>query len=89
MERAYLGESFIQVFDMFDADDKTRRVDSATFKVVVNGETVQEGSLSMDDSGHVGSFRFVADHVGVHQITVTYRMGDDVWRTPFLMEVLG
>lgn len=88
METAYYGESFEQPFTMYDARDRTKRVDSATFVVSVDGETVQSGALALDEDGHTGTFRFRAEHLGVHTITITWRIGDDVWKMPFLMNVV-
>ncbi len=89
METAYYGESFEQPFTMYDARDKTKKVDSATFIVTVGDETVQSGALALDEDGHTGSFRFIAEHLGVHTIVITWRIGNDVWKMPFLMNVVS
>lgn len=88
METAYLGESFEQPFTMYDARDRTKTVDSATFTIELNGETIQSGALALDEDGHTGTFRFNATEVGVHTITITWQIGDDVWKMPFLMQVV-
>lgn len=88
MDKAYLGESFEQTFTIYDARDETRTIDSATFTVTLNGTIVQSGALAIKPDGHTASFRFVAEHVGTHTITITWRMGDDNWVKPFLIEVV-
>ena len=89
METAYLGESFEQPFTMYDARDKTKKVDAATFTVTVGDEMTQSGALALDEDGHTGTFRFIADTLGVHTIVISWRIGDDVWKMPFLMNVVS
>lgn len=87
MHTAYTGETFEQSFKIYDARDKDRRIDSATYEVEVNGETVQSGAMTIEEDGHIAKFRFNAETVGIHTIKVTWRIGSDIWKMPFLMEV--
>jgi len=88
MERAFVGESFELRFKMFDARDKTRTVDSATFTVSDgDGTIIQSGALSIQQDGHIGTFRFVASVSGPNKIVISYRIGDDAWKQPFYINV--
>lgn len=85
MERAYLGESFVPEFRMFDARDPTRVVDSAEYEIKVGGDIVASGQLEVENN--VGRFRFFAEHEGVNEIVVSYRMGQDAWKAKFRISV--
>lgn len=88
MHSCYLGESFEQSFKMYDARDKTKTVDSATFEVYLNNNLMQSGALAIDEDGHTGTFRFNATQTGQHRIIVSWQIGDDAWKQPFLMNVV-
>ena len=88
MEKAYYGESFELTFKMYDARDKERPVESATFTVTdKNGEITQSGALSIQEDGHTGTFRFIANASGPNKIVIAYRIGDDHWKQPFYLNV--
>jgi len=88
MEKAFLGESFELRFRMYDARDKTRTVDSATFTVTdKDGTIIQSGALAIQEDGHTGIFRFTATAKGQNKIVISYRIGDDAWRQPFYLNV--
>lgn len=88
MEKAYYGESFELSFKMYDARDKTRPVQAATFTVAdKDGTVVQSGALSIQEDGHTGTFRFIANTKGMNCITIAYRIGDDHWKQPFYLNV--
>jgi len=88
METANIGEEFEIRFTIKDARDSTRTVDSASFEITLDGETIDSGDMEIDDAGRVASFRFIASDVGFHHIKVAWRMGSDVWRKTFLINVV-
>lgn len=88
MEKAYYGESFELSFKMYDARDKTKAVQSATFTVSdKDGMIIQSGALSIQEDGHTGTFRFNATSKGANRIVISYRIGDDHWKQPFYLNV--
>lgn len=86
MEDAYLGESFVLRFSMQDARNPDRAVSSAEYQVKVGEDIITDGT--MDTEGNEGSFRFSADRVGIHEITVTYHIGLDTWKAKFRINVV-
>lgn len=88
MRQCYTGESFIQQFSVTFDDDTGQTVDSGTFEVWLNGELIQSGSLGVDATGRLLSFRFSPTVSGLMEIKVTWRVGDDVWKQPFLIKVV-
>lgn len=81
MDTCYLGESFELKYKV-----EKGPISSASFKVYGPDGTIQDqGLMGIDDK--VISFRFTAETVGMHTIDVTWVTGQDVWRTPFLMDV--
>ena len=55
---------------------------------VVGDDLVQSGALAIAEDGHTGSFRFNASLEGVHRIVVSWQIGTDAWKQPFLMNVV-
>jgi len=88
MRQCYTGESFIQQFSVTFDDDTGQTVDSGTFEVWLNGELLQSGSLGVDSTGRLLSFRFNPTVSGLMEIKLTWRVGDDVWKQPFLIKVV-
>lgn len=88
MHSCYVGESFEQSFKMYDARDRTKAVDGATFQVYLGDDLVQSGALAIAEDGHTGSFRFNASQEGVHRIVVSWQIGTDAWKQPFLVDVV-
>lgn len=89
MDTAYLGEEFEQSFRITNKKDATVLASSATFQIIVNGQIMQSGALSVKEDGVTWSFRFTASTPGVNEIVITYRMGDDTWIEKFLMNVIA
>lgn len=90
MQQAYLGEAFEQEFEIYDARDRSRRIDSGTFEVIVDGDTVSSGSLTIGTMAtNTASFRFNADHEGVNKIILSWMMGQDAWTQVFLINVVS
>lgn len=88
MRKAFVGESFELVFDFKDPQDPTRVVDSATFRVLApDGSVAQAGTMSIDDGGKSGRFRFTASEVGVNTIEIAWSMGLDRFRQPHLISI--
>lgn len=85
MDRAYLGESFVPTFKMVDVRDPERTVDSAEYEIRVGGDIVATGQMEVQ--GNEGTFRFFAEHEGVNEIVVSYRMGQDAWKAKFRISV--
>jgi len=69
-------------------DDDGQTVDSGDFEIYKDGELLQSGALSVDSTGRVLSFRFNATTEGQLEIVITWRVGQDVWKQPFLMKVV-
>lgn len=89
MKQCYVGESFVQRFSVSFDDDTGQRVESGEFEVYLNDTVVASGALSIDQTGRLLSFRFTPRQEGTMEIRLTWRVGDDVWRQPFLMKVVG
>lgn len=88
MRKAFVGESFELVFDFKDPQDSTRVVESATFRVLApDGSVAQAGTMSIDDGGKSGRFRFTASEVGVNTVEIAWSMGLDRFRQPHLINV--
>lgn len=85
METAYLGESFNLEFEIYDAKDRERTPDSATFITRVDGGIVASGDCSID--GNIVSFRFEAKEEGMHEIEIQWAMGADRWKAKHLLNV--
>lgn len=88
MRQCYTGESFIQQFSVTFDDDTGQTVDSGTFEVWLNDELIQSGSLGVDGTGRLLSFRFSPTVSGLMEIKLIWRVGDDVWKQPFLIKVV-
>lgn len=84
MERAYVGESFVLSFDIHDARDASRTVDAADWTVRM-GDYEETGTCDVD--GNTATFRFFADRAGIHDIIISYRMGQDAWKARFKISV--
>ena len=83
MDSCYLGESFEKKFKVNNGP-----VASASFKVYrPDGTILDQGLMGID--GKILSFRFTPDVPGMHIIDITWTTGQDIWRTPFNMEVKG
>lgn len=78
MQDAYVGDRFPVSFTVKDTTDPDRKVSSAIFTVYVNGAVVQAGDMAIGEDNLI-SFRFEATRVGVHDIAVTWTMGNDRW----------
>jgi len=87
MQECYVGESFPLKFKIKLDADETATVDSGQFEVWLGDELMQSGTLALDQDGHTVSFRFIATKPGVHEIRLTWRIGQDHWAQPFLMKV--
>ncbi len=87
MKECFVGESFPQKFVITLDSDSEVRVDSGEFEVYLDDILMQSGTLAIDEDGHTVSFRFSATAPGVHEIRLTWRIGDDLWKQPFLMRV--
>ena len=81
MDTCYLGESFEKKFKV-----NKGTVTTASFKVFRPDGTIQDQGL-MGVDNNVISFRFTPDTAGTHTLDITYVTGQDIWRTPFLMDV--
>lgn len=88
MHTCLLGESFEQPFKMYDARDRTKTISAATFQVYLDDEIVQSGALAIQPDGHTATFRFNASQVGMHKIVISWQIGDDAWKSSFLMNVV-
>ena len=88
MKQCYVGESFIQSFKIVKDSDATATVDAGNFEVRLDGEIVQAGTLAIAEDGHTVSFRFNSNKAGMHEIIISWRMGQDAWTEPFLMKVI-
>jgi hypothetical protein len=88
MRQCYVGESFIQKFAVSFEDDTGQTVDSGDFEIWLDGELIQSGTLGIDTTGRILSFRFNPRTAGLMEIKLSWRVGDDVWRQPFLMKVV-
>ncbi len=88
MRECFVGETFVQKFKVTFDDDTGQTVDSGEFEITVNGEITQSGILAVDTDGRTMSFRFRPTEAGIHEIKLTWRVGDDVWVQPFLMKVI-
>lgn len=88
MRQCYVGESFVQEFAVSFDDDTGQTVDSGDFEIYLNGELIQSGALSVDSTGRVLSFRFNPTQAGQMEIWITWRVGQDIWRQPFLVKVI-
>lgn len=87
MKECYVGESFEQRFQVTFDDDTGQVVDSGEFEVYLDGELMQSGVLGIDATGRILSFRFTPLKEGVTEIKLTWRVGNDVWKQPFLIGV--
>ena len=87
MKQCYIGESFLQRFQVTFDDDTGQVVDSGDFEIYLDGELLQSGTLAIDETGRILSFRFTPDRIGMMEIKLTWRVGNDIWRQPFLIEV--
>lgn len=88
MQRCYAGESFELDFVIRDCKDADRAVDSGSFEVYgPEGEMLQSGILAIDSDGHTATMRFSPMVVGMHRIIVSWRMGQDAWKQPHLIQV--
>lgn len=88
MRSCYVGESFPLEFEIYDARNRERTVDSATFSVrTADGAILQGGQMSVGEDGHTVSFRFTPQNAGIVTVSVTYVMGQDKWEARFLIDV--
>lgn len=87
MQRCYAGESFELRFDIRDPKDPDRAVDSAEFEVIGPAGVRTTGTMSVGEDGHTVKMRFIPSEVGMHRIIVSWRMGQDAWRQPHLIQV--
>ena len=85
MERAYLGESFELSFRIRDSRNPDRKVDTADYIVWLDDKAVDSGRMTVE--GELVRFRFQAKNVGVHRIEVSWTMGQDRFKQPFLINV--
>jgi len=88
MRQCYTGESFVQRFSVSFDEDTGQTVDSGEFEVYLDSELLYSGTLSIDGTGRILSFRFSPTVSGLMEIKLTWRVGDDVWRQPYLMKVV-
>ncbi len=88
MQRAFIDESFELVFEITDPQDETRKVDSATYRVIAPDKSIaQAGTMSIDEDGHRCRFRFAPTAVGINTIEIAWSMGADRFRQPNLISV--
>lgn len=88
MQRCYAGESFELDFYIKDCKDESREVDSGSYEVYgPDGGLTTSGAMSVDADGHTLSMRFTPDAIGMHRIVVSWRMGNDAWKQPHLIQV--
>jgi len=88
MQHCYIDESFELVFEMHDPQDKDRKVDSATYRVIAPDKTIaQAGTMSVDEDGHTCRFRFAPTALGINTVEIAWSMGADRFRQPNLISV--
>lgn len=88
MQYAYVGESFELVVDITDPSDPSRKVDTASFRVIApDGAVAQAGIMGIDEDGHTCRFRFEATELGINTVEISWSMGQDRFRQPLLMNV--
>lgn len=88
MQRCYAGESFELDFVISDPKDDRRTVDSGSYEVIgPDGGILQSGILAIDSDGHTATMRFEPEQIGMHRIIVSWRMGNDAWKQPHLIQV--
>lgn len=88
MQHAYIDESFELVFEFSDPKNPDRKVDEASYRILAqDGAIVQAGTMSIDEDGKTGRFRFNATTVGINTIEVSWSMGLDRFKAPHLISV--
>lgn len=87
MKECYVGESFVQKFQVTFDEDTGQTVDSGEFQIYLGDELQQSGTLAIDTTGRILSFRFTPLKVGMMEIKLSWRVGNDVWKQPFLIKV--
>lgn len=89
MERCYIGESFELRFYLGCRKDEDLSVNSATMTDYgPDGEAVTtDAAMSIGEDGHTASIRYTPSGVGMHRLVVTWRIGQDAWVQPNLLQV--
>lgn len=88
MHQCYVEESFELTFDCYDARDREKKVDSATYTVrTADGAIVQGGVMRIGEDGHSVSFRFDPQTAGMMTVSVQWVMGADRWQERFIINV--